>query len=49
MLFGSGIDRVGMSGVGDNGIAGNAKLAGRRQQTHAFIAERATCKTAVVR
>jgi hypothetical protein len=39
MLLGSGIDRIGTPPIGDDRIAGNAKFAGRRQQTDTFVAE----------
>ena len=42
MLVGSGIDALVMAAVGDDGIAGNAKFAGRCQQAHAFVANVST-------
>ena len=39
MLLGREVDAIGLAAVGDDGVAGDAQLAGRRQHAHAFVAE----------
>ena len=39
MLLGREVDAIGLAAVGDDGIAGDAELAGRRQHPHALVAE----------
>ena len=39
MLLGREVDAIGPAAVGDDGVAGDAELAGRRQHAHAFVAE----------
>ena len=39
MLLGREVDAIGLAAVGNDGVAGDAQLAGRRQHAHAFVAE----------